>query len=184
MLATESMYNPSQIQASIDEICKLEQDALSKRTPLEKLADVIASEIGKVWFILLHVIWFAVWIIYNEGEIPSLKPFDPFPFSLLTTIVSLEAIFLSLFILTSQNRAARQADQRSHLDLQINLLAERENTVLMEMLQALCADRGLPIAKSPEVTLLLRKTDLKGLADEIARNIPSNAENGKPIIEP
>ena len=178
------MHNPSQIQVSIEEICKLEQVALSKRTSLEKIADVIATEVGKVWFILLHVIWFSFWIIYNEGEIPNLKAFDPFPFSLLTTIVSLEAIFLSLFILTSQNRAARQADQRSHLDLQINLLAERENTIIIEMLQAICADRGLGIADRPEITLFLRQTDLKGLSDEIARSIPSVGENTKTIIEP
>jgi len=170
------MHNPSQIQVSIEEICKLEQVALSKRTSLEKIADVIATEVGKVWF--------SFWIIYNEGEIPNLKPFDPFPFSLLTTIVSLEAIFLSLFILTSQNRAARQADQRSHLDLQINLLAERENTIIIEMLQAICADRGLAIADRPEITLFLRQTDLKGLSDEIARSIPSVGENTKTIIEP
>ena len=178
------MPNPSQIQISIEEICKLEQDALSKRTNLEKLADLIATEVGKVWFLLLHVVWFGFWIIYNEGEIPSLQAFDPFPFSLLTTIVSLEAIFLSLFILTSQNRAARQADQRSHLDLQINLLAERENTVIIEMLQALCAERGLAVADRPEVTLFLRQTDLKGLADQIARNMPANGEDSKRIIEP
>src|SRR5678815_843356 len=153
------MHNPSQIQVSIEEICQLEQVALSKRTSLEKIADVIATEVGKVWFILLHVIWFSFWIIYNEGEIPNLKPFDPFPFSLLTTIVSLEAIFLSLFILTSQNRAARQADQRSHLDLQINLLAELESTRMLEMIKALCQHHGLDAGLSPDVEQLAKPTE-------------------------
>lgn len=139
------MHNPSQIQVSIEEICKLEQVALSKRTSLEKIADVIATEVGKVWFILLHVIWFSFWIIYNEGEIPNLKPFDPFPFSLLTTIVSLEAIFLSLFILTSQNRAARQADQRSHLDSKSICLRKGRTPLLLRCCRLYAPTVVLPL---------------------------------------
>ena len=88
-------------------------------------------------------------------------------------IVSLEAIFLFLFILMSQNRASRQADHRSHLDLQINLLSERENTVMLQMLQALCVDRNLQIASDPEVELLTKRTDLKRVAEELTRNLPN-----------
>ena len=92
-----------------------------------------------MWFIVLHAFWFAVWVGLNAGEGSRLVRFDPFPYPLLTMIVSLESIFLSLFILMSQNRSARQADQRSHLDLQINLLSEQENTKMISMLNAIAA---------------------------------------------
>ncbi len=78
-------------------------------------------------FIVFHVIWFAVWLALNLRS-KGASAFDPFPFAFLTMIVSLESIFLSLFILMSQNRTGIQADQRNHRDFQINLLAENENT--------------------------------------------------------
>jgi hypothetical protein len=70
---------------------------------------------------------------------PRIRPFDPFPFPFLTMTVSLEAIFLALFVLASQNRLSRQADKRSHLDLQIDLLAEREMTAVLQLLQDIAA---------------------------------------------
>lgn len=77
-----------------------------------------------MFYVGIHVIWFAGWILLNLGFI---KAFDPFPFSLLTMIVSLEAIFLASFVLISQNKQAIQADKRAKIDLQVNLIAEREN---------------------------------------------------------
>ena len=71
----------------------------------------------------------------NVGLVPGFAPFDPFPFPFLTMTVSLEAIFLALFVLASQSHLARQSDQRSHLDLQIDLLAEREMTAVLQLLR-------------------------------------------------
>ena len=88
----------------------------------------------------------------------KVRPFDAFPYPFLTLVVSLEAIFLSLFILMSQNRASLQADQRAHLDLQINLLAEHECTKTLELLQALCQYHGLSCAKDPELKELISQT--------------------------
>jgi uncharacterized membrane protein len=122
---------------NVQEIARIEREALQRRSTAERLGDLIATQAGRMWFIMLHALWFALWIGLNAGEGSRTGRFDPFPFSLLTMIVSLEAIFLSLFILMSQNRSARQADQRSHLDLQINLLSEHENTKMLRMLQAL-----------------------------------------------
>lgn len=167
------MHLASETQTSILEICRLEQDALDKRSAGERLGDLITTQAGRMWFITLHCIWFLVWITLNVGIFKRPRTFDPFPFSLLTMIVSLEAIFLSLFILMSQNRASRQADHRSHLDLQINLLSERENTVMLQMLQALCVDRNLAIAGDPEINLLTQKTDLKRVADELTKSLPN-----------
>jgi hypothetical protein len=68
--------------------------------------------------LVLHVVWFGAWVTVNAGVVGGIRPFDPFPFRFLTMTVSLEAIFLALFVLASQNRLSRQADKRSHLDLQ------------------------------------------------------------------
>ena len=93
----------------------------------DRLADWLTGWAGSMSFVALHAAWFAGWILWNEAGIGG-TPFDPFPFGLLTTIVSLEAIFLSTFVLVSQNRQAELADRRSELDLQINLLTEYELT--------------------------------------------------------
>jgi uncharacterized membrane protein len=83
---------------------------------------------GTGWFAGLHVVWFAGWIAWNTWLVASWRPVDPFPFSFLTLVVSLEAIFLTLFVLISQNNLTRQSERRAHLDLQVNLLAEQEST--------------------------------------------------------
>ena len=96
------------------------------------------------------------------------EPFDPFPFSLLTSIVSLEAIFLTLFVLASQNRLTQEADKRAHLDLQIDLLAEQEMTVLLRMLRELCDHFDLKdTTASNEFRALLERTDVRDLAERV-----------------
>jgi len=158
----------------IKAISDLEQQALQRRTGAEKISDFIVSQAGRVWAIILHLAWFALWILWNSGHIPRARPFDPFPYMGLSTIVSLEAIFLSLFILISQNRASRRADERAHLDLQVNLLSEREVTKMLQLLQALCAYHGLPGANDAEVTELLRETEPAIIARELEQQLPSD----------
>jgi len=119
-----------------------------------------------------HFFWFSGWIVLNLGVVPDIRPFDPYPFPLLTLATSLEAIFLSLFILTSQNRATAQADQRSHLDLQINLLAESEATATLRMLRALCEHHGLKIAHDAEVEELAERTEPKALVRDLQTQLP------------
>jgi uncharacterized membrane protein len=157
---------------NIKAICELEHSALASRSVGERWADRVASTAGRVWFAMAHVLWFSAWVVVNSGLMKSIRAFDPYPFQLLTLVTSLEAIFLSLFILTSQNRASAQADQRSHLDLQINLLAEAESTATLRMLRALCAHQGLDVAQDLEVTELLRTTEPKKLLEELQTHLP------------
>lgn len=107
---------------------------------IQTLQDVAADKItafsGSMAFVYLHAILFAVWIIYNL--ILKKTGFDPFPFGLLTLIVSLEAIFLSTFVMLSQNRQAKQADLRAELDYEVNVRAEKEIEEIKEILQGLC----------------------------------------------
>jgi uncharacterized membrane protein len=102
----------------------------------ERTAGWITNFSGSMVFVYLHAIWFGLWILLNIGliHIPHLTQFDPYPFGLLTLVVSLEAIFLSTFVLIAQNRLARQSERRSDLDLQINLLAEQKAAKVLEML--------------------------------------------------
>ena len=90
----------------------------------------------------------------------------------MTMIVSLESIFLSLFILMSENRSSRVADERNHLDLQINLLAEDENTKMLQMLQAICEYHNLPIGNDPEIKAMTMRTEVKEVVSELKDNLP------------
>jgi uncharacterized membrane protein len=165
---------PKLSNANISAITGMEKAALDCRTAGERIGDAIARHAGRSWFIALHGIWFISWIILNAGIIPWLRLFDPYPYQFLTFVVSLEAIFLSLFILMSQNRGARQADERAHLDLQINLLSEQESTKMLEMLQSLCEHHGIAKAKDPEVEKLMMTTRPEELLKELKANLPEN----------
>jgi len=157
---------------NIQAICSMEYNALNERSLALRLGDYIVTQAGKPAVIVAHIVWFALWIAANVFE--AGHAFDPFPFSLLTMVVSLEAIFLSLFILMSQNRSSIVAEQRNQLDLQINLLAEDENTKILQMLQALCAHHGLAISKDPEVLAFAKRTELKDVMEELKDNLPAN----------
>jgi uncharacterized membrane protein len=166
-----TMQSVSTTHRNIREICALEEAALARRSLSARIGDVIATQAGKMWFIVFHLVWFGVWIGLN---LRSHGAFDPFPFALLTMVVSLESIFLSLFILMSQNRTGLQAEERNHLDLQINLLSEDENTKMIMMLQALCEHHKLAIAKDREIAAMAQRTDLMEVLTDLKENLPGS----------
>jgi uncharacterized membrane protein len=157
----------------IQAISELEHQALARRSFAERLSEAIVSQAGRMWMIVLHLVWFGIWVVWNSRRLPLVRVFDPFPYPALTTVVSLEATFLSLFILISQNLANRRADERTHLDLQVNLLAEREATKMLQLLQALCAHHGLSQANDAEVTDLIRDTEPAAIAHELEKHLPA-----------
>jgi uncharacterized membrane protein len=161
-------------QSNVAAIIEMEHAALQARTTSQRISDVIARHAGKMWFLVAHLIWFAVWLTWNSGYFQT-KPFDPFPFQFLSSVLSLEAIFLSLVILMSQNRASRQADARAHLDLQINLLAEQESTKTLQLLQMLCAHHGIGAEHDTEIEELTRTTQPDELLKELKEKLPDNA---------
>jgi uncharacterized membrane protein len=166
------MQRASTTYRNIKAISELEHSALAKRSLSARLGDVIATHAGKMWFVIFHACWFSVWLWLNS-ESSSRFAFDPFPFQLLSTIVSLESIFLSLFILMSQNRSSIQADQRNHLDLQINLLSEEENTKMLQMLKAICEHHKLAIGKDPEIMAMTRRTEISEVLSELQEHLPA-----------
>jgi uncharacterized membrane protein len=155
---------------NIRAIEKILQKAEHERTLLQRLSDRVASIASHESAVILHAFWFAAWIGLNSG-VGGLPAFDPFPFSLLTTIVSLEAIFLTLFVLSSQGRMTAEADRRAHLDLQINLLAEQEMTLVLRMLREICNHLGLDqTVKSEKFAELTRQTDVSEIARHLERH--------------
>jgi uncharacterized membrane protein len=129
------------IQEHIDVIAKHEQDFLAQRTQPERLVDNIALFAGSVAFVSLHLVMFGAWIAWNVA--PHVPHFDPAPFSLLGTLVALEAILLASLILTRQSRMGRRSDERGHLMLQILLLMEKEVTAVLNMDRKIAEEIGL-----------------------------------------
>jgi uncharacterized membrane protein len=160
-------------QHNIDAITKLEHDALDRRTPTERVSDVITKLVGNMGFLLAQLILISGWGLVNLHVIPGLKAFDPFPFGVLALIVSSESVFLTIFVLISQSRMARQSERRSHLDLQVGMLAEQELTTILQMVQKLCQHIGVNVDSSnQEVQSFSKTTDVHKLASELEDKLP------------
>lgn len=142
--------------------------AARARSLQDKIADFITSLSGNMVFVYLHVLWFGFWILINSGKF-GLKPFDPFPYGLLTMIVSLEAIFLSTFVLISQNRSNREAAHRAELDMHMSLLAEKELTRVLQMLDAIQDKMGIGNDDDVELADLEVETKPEEVLAEIER---------------
>ena len=123
-------------------IIKLRLKAARERSLQDRIADAITSFSGRMVFVYVHIVWFGAWILLNGGRF-GVHPFDPFPYGLLTMVVSLEAIFLSTFVLISQNRLSKEAERRADLDLHIGLLTEHELTRVLQMLDAIQDKLGI-----------------------------------------
>jgi uncharacterized membrane protein len=115
------------------------------KTAEDKAADKITSFAGTMSFVYIHSVWFSLWVVLNLGLLGAGLKFDKFPFGLLTLIVSLEAIFLSTFVMISQNRQANAAELRSELDYQTDVKAEREVDVIMETLRRVAEKQGIQV---------------------------------------
>lgn len=146
------------IERNIGTILDIRAKEEDGKTLQDRIADGITDFSGSMAFLYVHIAWFGAWLAVNLGWIPGVKPFDPYPFGLLTMIVSLEAIFLSTFVLISQNRMAKLADERADLDLQINLLAEHEITLILRLVDAIAHKLELDVAKDPEIDQLTSVT--------------------------
>ena len=158
---------------NVEAIAQLEHQELHARSSGEKVSDFFVSIMGSMPFLVFHVVWFAVWFIINLRAIPGLAPFDPFPFGILTLIVSSEGVFLAIFILISQNRMTRQSDKRAHLDLQVSILAEQEMTMMLRMQQRLCEHLGVEVDNvKEEAKQLLEETDVHRLVSTLEDKLP------------
>jgi uncharacterized membrane protein len=156
------------VQQNIETIVRLENATRAHRTLADRLVDAISAFCGSLAFVWVHLGWFGLWMGTNLLHVVG---FDPYPFPLLMLIVSLEAIFLSTFILISQNRDAHLSERRSQLDLQINLLAEQESTKILTMLKQIADKVGVDVSQDPTVQVLEQATEPAQLVEQIERTI-------------
>jgi len=161
----------SAIRRNVQAVAKLEEDFNRNRSLSDRIADSVGSFAGSLPFVLLHLGFYSLWVLVNVGVVPAIPRFDPFPFMLLNVGVSLEAIFLSTFVLMKQNRMSKRADQRAHLDLQINLLAEREMTLMLQMLQRISTRLGVRLS-GEEIEELSEDISVEALAKELRDVMP------------
>lgn len=161
-------------QQNIEAIARLEQEAIETRSPGERLSDVFTRFMGSMPFVVLHLIGLAIWFSWNLGAF-GLEPFDPFPFGILTLIVSTEGVILAIFVLISQNRMSRLANQRAHLNLQISLLAEQETTKILQRLKTIADHLHIrETERDEEIERLSQSTHLEVLAEELKRSLPED----------
>ena len=163
-------------EQNVDKVTQLEESARRHRTPSDRIAEAIANFCGSMTFVWVHVVWFGGWILVNL--IPGLPHFDQFPFTFLTLVVSLEAIFLSTFILISQNLETRITERRSHLDLQLNMLSEQENTKMITILLAIAEKVGADLSHDPHLEALSEETMPERLVEQIKAR-EDNSVKGK-----
>jgi len=156
------------IERYVRTIIRLRMKAARERTLQDRIADAITGFSGRMLFVYTHLVWFSMWLLLNAG-ILGIPPFDPFPYGLLTMIVSLEAIFLSTFILITQNRMSQQAEHRADLDLHIDLLTEYELTRVLQMLDAIQDKMGIENDQDMELAELESETKPEEVLAEIER---------------
>jgi uncharacterized membrane protein len=165
---------PRAVRENIETILRLEGAFLDRRTQAERVSDAIAAFVGTLWFVLLHLVWFGLWATVNLGVVPWIKPFDPFPFQLLTMVVSMEGVLIATFVLIKQNRMSYLSDRRAHVDLQINLLAEHEITRLLRMAEAIASRVGVRQADDPGE--LAEDTRVEVLVDALDHSLDADED--------
>lgn len=168
LAGAHALGDPGPIERTLEEVEEIERRDRVRRSWSDRIADRITSFSGSMLFFYLNAAWFAIWIPLNLGWF-GIEPFDPFPFGLLTMIVSLEAIFLATFVLISQNRQAALADKRAKVDLQVDLLAESEVTALMNLVLEIHDHLGLSHPDDPEIEQLRERTNVNDVLNEIDR---------------
>jgi uncharacterized membrane protein len=145
----------------------------SNRSPMEVLADRMIGFASSTPFLVIHAIIFVAWIYWNL-PFSGLPKFDPYPYGMLTTIVSLEAIFLSIFVLMTQSRESKIGELREELTLQVNLRMEEEITKTLHLVAGLYARLGLQLAEDPELKAMLEPLDPKKMENDLAEQISAS----------
>jgi len=156
------------IERNIRTIIHLRTKAARERSLQGRIADTITSFSGRMIFAYVHIFWFGIWILLNTGRF-GVSAFDPFPYGLLTMVVSLEAIFLSTFVLISQNRISEETERRADLDLHIGLLTEHELTRVLQMLDAIQDKLGIVDHANSDLADLEMETRPEDVLAEIHR---------------
>ena len=160
------LHSPSRRAGTHQARQSLAANHAAQRSTIERTADALTRAAASTPFFVFHAVWFIAWVAVNTG-ILGIRPFDPFPFGLLTLVVSLEAIFLSIFVLISQNSLTRLSERRAQLDLQINLLAEQESSKTVALLERIAQQLHVPVPEDPCDSELASPTDIRDVVSTL-----------------
>ena len=165
------------VATTVAELKEIEERQLARESWQERAADQITALTGSGPFVLFNAVWFSVWIALNLPGMPT--EFDPFPFSFLTMAVSLEAIFLSVFVLISANAQSKRADHRARVDMEINVMTEREVTKVIRLIAELTQHLGLPESDDPELREMMKKVRVGRVAEAVEAVEDSVSAHGR-----
>jgi uncharacterized membrane protein len=163
-------------------IQSFEAKALKKRSPSVKFADDLTTFFGTFTFLAINILIFASWIAINLGLIPGVPVFDPFPFVLMTTAVSLEAIILSCIVLMSQSRSSFISSMREEMQLQVNLYTEREITKILKLMDMLVKAHKIKVEDDPELREMLRDLDHSYIEKKLTQQLTPKKENPLDLV--
>jgi uncharacterized membrane protein len=156
---------------NVDEIAQLEREFRASISRSERIGLRLTRAAGTIQCLLLHLLMFAAWATWNVVAPPALR-FDPYPFGLMTMVVSLEGVILAILVLTTQNRLSVQTDRRDHLNLQVGLLAEQEMTMVLRMLDRISHRLGaFDDREHEEARELMERTNIYELMEELRRRL-------------
>ncbi|MBC5773228.1 DUF1003 domain-containing protein [Pontibacter sp. KCTC 32443] len=156
------------VERNIKALLERKQQEDRERSVQDKVADAITRFAGSMAYVYIHLAIYGIWVIWNLGWF-GLKPFDE-SFVVLAMIASVEAIFLSTFVLISQNRMSAQADKRAELDLQVSLLAEHEVTHLIKMVRAIAQKMDIQESEDPEIEELEKNVAPEKVMDTMEKH--------------
>jgi uncharacterized membrane protein len=171
------------VRKNVAAVVEMQRKEAAGRTLQDRLAAAMTAFSGSMAFVYIHAVWFGLWFLLNMGilRIPYVTQFDPYPFGLLTLVVSLEAIFLSTFVLIAQNNLSALSERRAELDLHVNLLAEQKTAKVLELLDHMAQQLDTMHGKfsytpDPETQAL----KLSPEPDEVLRLMEQVAREGTP----
>lgn len=167
-------------QSSHNIIVSLEAKEQRNRPISIKIADWLTSSFGSIWFLVGNGLFFVIWIGVNTGHIQGIPAFDPYPFTFLTMVVSLEAIFLSIIVLMSQSRQSYISTLREELDMQVNLIAEREITKTLELLRLILQHHKIEYDDA-ELNEMIKKTDISYIERQLETQLKRVASKNQDI---
>lgn len=177
MMANNESQTPRQI------IKSFEAKALKKRPIYIKAADELTTYFGSLSFLLLNAVVFSGWIIVNLGYLrPVIEPFDQFPFILLTMVVSLEAIFLTIIVLLSQNRQSVINSLREELHMQVNLIAERELTKALQLISDIHSHLKITRRDDPELDAMLKQLNTSYIEHRLEDQMKGEQKTIKDVV--
>lgn len=170
---TGKLPQKNMVDANVRSVVDVERAFEERRTRVQRVSDSIANFSGTIVFVVLHVVIFTAWFLVNTHKFPGIPKFDPYPFILLNMLVSVEAVLLSTFVLMKQNGMQSKSDHRNHLNLQIDLLAEKEVTKMLQLLRLVCIKLEIEEAiHDEELDDMVSATSIDHMAERIRHEMP------------